>query len=420
MAGILVAIAIARRVRSRSRFGSADSLLQPDIAATRAGLDELKRQLAAGELAPEAYAEQEQRLAGTLLASAGSARLAPPASRPHRSRTTAIASGVSILLISGGLLYAVLLDGSGVRRESTMAMPEPAASVSDRGDKPIHALSDEQLERMVEQASKQVKTSPKDTGSWAMLAHSYEMLGKFAEAAKAYARLAALLPKDAQVLSDYADALAVANGRQLRGEPSELIGKALAIDPKNVKALVLAGSAALERSDYEEAIGYWERARVASADVSLKAQIDTSIDNARLAAKGIAAKGAASAAGDGSAPTAGASSRVSGRVILSDDLVGKASPEATVFIFARPVSGSRMPVALLRRKVSDLPTDFVLDDSNSMVRDVKLSQLTTVVIGARISKRGDVMPQAGDMQGWSAPVSIGAQGVKLEISEVLK
>jgi cytochrome c-type biogenesis protein CcmH len=55
-----------------------------------------------------------------------------------------------------------------------------------------------------------------------------------------------------------------------------------------------------------------------------------------------------------------------------------------------------------------------------MVRDVKLSQLSTVVIGARISKRGDVMPQAGDMQGWSAPVSVGTRGIKLEISEVLK
>jgi len=111
---------------------------------------------------------------------------------------------------------------------------------------------------------------------------------------------------------------------------------------------------------------------------------------------------------------------LTGRVSLADELVSKAAPDATVFIFARPVKGSRMPVALLRKQVRDLPLDFRLDDSMSMVPSVKLSQTPMVVIGARVSKRGDVMPQAGDMQGWSAPVAAGTKGIKLEISEVIK
>ena len=111
---------------------------------------------------------------------------------------------------------------------------------------------------------------------------------------------------------------------------------------------------------------------------------------------------------------------LTGRVSLADELASKAAPDATVFIFARPVKGSRMPVALVRKQVKDLPFDFRLDDSTSMVPTVKLSQTPTVVIGARISKRGDVLPQAGDMQGWSAPVAVGTKGIKLEISEVIK
>ncbi|MGZ5241289.1 MAG: c-type cytochrome biogenesis protein CcmI/CycH, partial [Caldimonas sp.] len=111
---------------------------------------------------------------------------------------------------------------------------------------------------------------------------------------------------------------------------------------------------------------------------------------------------------------------VAGRGTLADDLVAKAPPDATVFIFARPAQGSRMPVAIVRKRVRDLPLDFTLDDSSSMVSDVKLSKMQTVVVGARVSARGDVMPQPGDMQGWSAPVPVGTRGIHLEISEVLK
>ena len=77
-------------------------------------------------------------------------------------------------------------------------------------------------------------------------------------------------------------------------------------------------------------------------------------------------------------------------------------------------------MALLRKQVRDLPVEFTLDDSNAMVRDTKLSQVRTVVIGARISARGDVTPKPGDMQGWSAPVPVGTRGIRLEISEVIK
>jgi len=274
---------------------------------------------------------------------------------------------------------------------------------------------------MVDQAAAQVKKNPADATAWAMLAHSYDMLGKFAESINAHAELARLRPNDAQVLADYADAVAVANGRTMKGEPTILVEKALAIDGENVKALTLAGTAAYEREDFGEAVKRWEHARRVSTDAVFRQQIDASIGSAEAAAKGEAMVGVTTVAPSaGATAAASGAAVVSGRVMLAERLAAKASPDSTVFIFARTVSGSRMPVALIRRKVRDLPVDFVLDDSASMVRDVKLSQVSTVVIGARISERGDVLPQPGDLQGWSAPVNVGTRGVKLEISEVLK
>lgn len=422
----LAGIALGLLIRSRRHRARLAAPLARSIESSRAQLDALSARLASADITQQAYDEQSQALAADLLASSATAPDNDAVVAGTRVRAPVVLACALVAGFAAGAIY--LLGGRAPEPSNSAVVSEPGASsakaTAGEGGKSIHALSDEQLQRMVDQATAQVKERPKDAAAWAMLAHSYDMLGKFAESAKAYAQLVRLLPDDAQVLADYADALAVANGRTLKGEPTALVNKALAIDGKNPKALALAGTAAYERKEYAEAIDRWQLARTVATDTALKRQIEDSIADAKAAAKGEvsggkpAATSPARVAAAGSA--AGGGSVVSGRVILADDLIAKAAPDATVFVFARPASGSRMPVALLRRQVRDLPFDFVLDDASAMVRDVKLSQLSTVVIGARISKRGDVMPQAGDMQGWSAPVSVGTRGVKLEISEVLK
>ena len=158
---------------------------------------------------------------------------------------------------------------------------DSAASTSGGPAKPLKPLLDEQLERMIAQAASQTQKNPKDTTAWAMLAHSHEMLGQFAEAAKAFAQLAALLPKDAQVLADYADVLAVVNGRSFKGEPLALVHKALAIDARNAKALVLAGYADIEAQNYAQAVSHLEQARAVSTDAAFLRQVDASIAQAK-------------------------------------------------------------------------------------------------------------------------------------------
>ena len=90
-----------------------------------------------------------------------------------------------------------------------------------------------------------------------------------------------------------------------------------------------------------------------------------------------------------------------------------------MFIFARPADGSRMPLAIVRKQVKDLPFAFTLDDSTSMSPAARLSGAKQVIVGARISKSGQAMPQAGDLEGLSAPVAVGATGVVVEISRPL-
>lgn len=308
-----------------------------------------------------------------------------------------------------------------------------AASGPATGLKPLSA---QQLERMVGQAVEQTVTNPQDKVAWSMLAHSHEMLGQFSEATRAYARLAELAPEDAQVLADYADALGMVNGRRLQGAPQALIQRALALDGKNVKALMLSGALAMEQGDKAKAVALWQKARDASTDPRITLQIDQGLAMARaeLAPPPASQNGAGTALALGPAsapavaPAAAASlprlnagpAKLSGRVWLAPALVGKAPPDATVFIFARPANGSRMPVAVLRKQVKDLPLAFTLGEDMAMTPSITLANVEAAVVGARVSLRGDIVPQAGDLQGLSAPQRVGATGIQLEISEVLK
>ena len=111
---------------------------------------------------------------------------------------------------------------------------------------------------------------------------------------------------------------------------------------------------------------------------------------------------------------------VSGTVTLSAALAKQAQPEDTLFVYARTAEGSRMPLAILRKQVKDLPLTFKLDDSMAMSPSSALSTASKVIVGARVSKSGNAMPQPGDLSGQSAPVNVGATGVQIEIKEAVK
>ncbi len=214
-----------------------------------------------------------------------------------------------------------------------------------------------------------------------------------------------------------------------------MIEQALKIDPNQLKALALAGTAAFNREDYKGALKHWEKmVAVGPADDPFVQQIQGGIDEARRragmapaapmakapAAQAAPAAATAQAGAAGDKPAAAGNGRVSGTVSLSPALKAQAAPEDTVFVFARPAEGSRMPLALVSRKVKELPFEFTLDDGNALSPAMKLSSQSRVIVGARVSKSGQAMTQPGDLQGLSAAVPLGANGVKIEITEVIK
>jgi cytochrome c-type biogenesis protein CcmH len=200
----------------------------------------------------------------------------------------------------------------------------------------------------------------------------------------------------------------------------KLVERALKLDSKNLKALYLAGTFAFNKKDYASAVKIWERlAEVGPPGNVFVREVEPAIAEARnLAGLPAAAKPLDAAPKAGAAANNGT---VSGTVTLSAALAKQAQPEDTVFVFARAAEGSRMPLAILRKQVKDLPLSFSLNDSMAMSPASALSGVSSkVIVGARVSKSGNAMPQPGDLMGQSVPVNVGAAGLQIDIRELVK
>lgn len=377
-------------------------------------IDELKRQIrqldelaAAGTLPAEQAASSRATLEKELLALVMQAEAAPaPATAPRASRK----------LMWGMAAFVLVVAAAGYARYGTPSAVKgvPVAGSEGQGG---HGNAMAQIEGMVAQLEQRLKDQPNDAEGWSMLGRSYSAMGRYADSVNAFQRVIDMKPQDAQAYADLADAKAMAAGRNLAGEPAALIAKALQLDPKNLKALALAGTIAFDSNDFAKAAMLWEAAvAVAEPGSELARNLQGGVAEARARA----GQSGASAPPAGAAPAAAGNGTVAGQVQLAANLKGRVSPDDTVFVFARAAEGSKMPLAILRKQVKDLPLTFTLDDSTAMSPATRLSSAKQVIVGARISKSGNATPQPGDLQGFSQPVAVGASGLKIEISEELK
>ncbi len=276
------------------------------------------------------------------------------------------------------------------------------------------------IDAMVGKLEAKLRQNPMDPKGWALLGRSYFVMGRYSEASNAYAQASKLsADKDADILADYAEALAMSNNGNLKGEAEQIIGRALASQPDHPKSLWLAGSAAFQTGQYKNAIRHWETLYNMHPDKSnegaqvLQKQIAEA--RSRLGDKAPAP----SVAQQQPAPAKGKGKTVvKVSVDLDPKLKARAAPGDTLFIFARAVQGPPMPLAIVKKQVKDLPVTVSLNDAMAMMPNMTMSSFEQVYIGARISKTGNAIPQSGDLQGRSSPISTGkAQDVKITISQ---
>lgn len=387
------------------------------VAVYREQLAELERELAQGSLDQAGFDLSHQELTQRLLEDA-------PPSQSSAAPTPATNKRPKLLLAGMAVLIPLMAFSAYFLVGTPMAL-DPQLSAQAHGDE---QLTPERLASMADQLAERLQNEPNNAEGWVMLGRIQRALARYDEADLALQKSLALARND-DVMIERAEVLAQKNNGNFKGEPWAIINAVLKVDPTHGNALLLAGSAAFSEGRFKEALAYWERVKAslppASPDAAALAE---AIDQARerlgmppLSPATNMANPPASAGVLTAKPASDGTERITGRVSIDPALAAQVSPQDIVFIYANAAEGPRMPLAIIRTTVDKLPYDFILDDSLAMNPQMKLSQVTSVMVRARISKTGNAMPQPGDFGASVGPVTPGsAYELKLNISKAFQ
>jgi cytochrome c-type biogenesis protein CcmH len=389
------------RTRPAAELAGSAANTAANIAVYRDQLREAERDLAADLITPDRYEQARSEIRRRVLEDT------EPGHAAGRSGASPLTAFVLAVLMPLACISTYLALGT---PEAVAPWSPPAATAGTpaAGDG-RHSLTPEQIQARVAALAERLRAQPEDAEGWLTLARSYTALGRYRDAVTAMRKTAELRPGNPGVLADLADLTGMAQGKRLAGEPARLIQQALDLDPRHPKSLALAGSAAFEARDYAAARGFWER---------LLAVLPEGSDIARSIRGSLAEATQLENVGTAPAATAATDTAVSGEVIIAAELAARVQPGDTLFVFARAAQGPRMPLAIQRQRAGPGPFSFKLDDSMAMSPAMKLSGFNPVVVGARISRSGQAMPQSGDLVGQSAPVAPGTKALRIVIDGV--
>jgi cytochrome c-type biogenesis protein CcmH len=236
--------------------------MNTELSTLRQQLVELAERNRKGEIEGDAYEHTKRTIESRIVSFVMEHRSdgATAATRPGLLLMAVLSIAVVAVAVASYAWLATPATRTAGPVVSAPAAAGASASSNAGGDKSGgHPVNSAQISAMVDKLAARLKEQPDDGDGWAMLARSYAVTGRHHDAVPAFRNAVALKKGDAVLLADYADALAVTQDRRFEGEPLALVEQALRLDPNNVKALLLAGSAALERKDSAGAIQYWEK-----------------------------------------------------------------------------------------------------------------------------------------------------------------
>ncbi len=246
-----------------------------------------------------------------------------------------------------------------------------------------------------------LKTRPDNQQNWFLLARTRMELQDYLGAVQAYRQVLKIEPNAGQVMGELAQATFMAAGNRMTPEVEGLVANTLRLMPNNATALGLAGVAAFESRDFKGAIDQWGRAlEVMGRDTPGARALLAGIARAE---RELAAGGAGEARepeGASDKPVAGLSLRVS----LAEGVPRE--PGQVIFVYARAWQGPKMPLAIQRVAVEDLPLEVTLDESMAMAPGMSITSFPELELVARLSRSGSATPQSGDWLGTLGPIKL--------------
>jgi len=394
MTALALAFVLPPLLRPAAPATPADAVGSEDRARRKQALDAARK---AGVLDESEYRRKLAALDGD------------GAARPGRALPIALAVALPALALIG---YLTLGEPDGLDGELSARADGPRLSIpgsevaSDATGDPANAPT---MDQAIAGLAQRMRETPDDLDGWMLLGRAYKSTENFSAAREALANALRLAPEEPEVMIEFAEATALASDtRRIGGESLLLLQRALTLDPENQRGLWLLGISSMQAGMPAEAVATWERLLPqlsGEAQTSLQRQIDMARADAGLPPSPQAQAPAAVAADSGSDASADAPARLTVEVDIAPALREQIGAGDVLFVYARAPEGPRMPLAIHRLPASSLPARVVLDDSTSMMPELKLSNMPQVVVGARISRSGLATPQAGDLEGQSSVVS---------------
>ena len=397
---------IVLRPLLRRRIDAKAATVDTNVQALRIELYEARRDRKLGLLSDAGLIEAERELEVRVL-SESEASLTPTATA-LRYKRTAIALGVLLPVLAIGGYAAV---GMPVAVVPEVIRPPQVASAPDQQMTELFKLAEERL-----------NTEPNDVKGWILLARAKASVGLFDGAMRDYEKAAALTPNDSELWSDFADAAAGKSQGKMDGKPLEYINKALALDGKNAKALLLRGTYEMQKNDFSSAEKSFTLA---------KSQVDPKSGFAQIADNALAdiktrQGGTASPAKSVDTSAVPEAASASDAVLVTVQLqlgaearkAVSANAGASVFMIVRTLGVDRGPPLAARKiPVSELDKPILLTAADAMIGGAGLKPDSDVSIQARLSLTGQPIAQNGDWQSGKTSLRLPAKSATLTIDQ---
>ena len=326
-------------------------------------------------------------------------------------------SARGVLLIGGllsvvgvAVLYFQVNNVSALNnwQDAKTQLPELAERIVTQGDA---SVTEEDLQQFALGLRTKLTSSEDDAIGWTLLGRVYVATNRVESAMDAFERALEIEPDNLETLASYSQVLLMVNQESYLAQAKVYLNRILELDPQNTGALGMLAMAATQQGDTELAIETWQRLKTfvpkeAPIYQSIEAQIAQLEENASITTDSLAEQGPLrdvepsadlkpSAAESDDAPVL-----VSVTVTLDNSLAGKIPQNGFLFVYAQDASGaSRMPAAVVKMPMGELPITVELSDANSVMPTLTLSQLSNVRLVAKISESGNVMKTSGDLQG---------------------
>ncbi len=377
-----VLVLLAPVLLRRSKQTANADVHEHNVRIARERLAELEKEQTRGDLSDEEFAQAKQDLQIALAQDLSGGKVGET-QRSVGKITNLFTLAVLTLLMPLGVAAIYLQIGAPQHLELRGPGNLANQQVSDIADLAV------KLEARLQE-------NPQNIEGWFLLGRTYMQLEQYADAVRAYETLYAKMPEDASAQLSLANALAMLHGGQLNARGVELLEKVLKTEPDSVTALWLLGQNAMRRNRPAEALDYWRRAYpLLAAEPQAQQQLGRMVAQLERG-MGITPQQVTQA--ETPAVVQNTQPGLTVSVDLDPAWRNKASPNDVVFVYAKALQGPPMPLAVARKSVADLPIIVKLDDSMAMLPQMKLSAFEQVLVGARISKTGQAIPQTGDLQ----------------------